>query len=1132
MFNTWMTLRCEELSLSQGDLAGLLGVDASEVESWFEGEEIEFEMRSRISERVGDPHHPPGLWSTSTLDADRDLDGLVVAGGIAGVGHLVEVEETSATVRYFDGPEAPLRNVIVPRSTVRVARLSPQTRVFVRDETFGRWIAGRARWYDSTNRSYSVDFPDRVSGVIAEREVQVRTPGIRPDPIEILAAKAHETAFFHAVRVPLAETLVEHRSRTRGLSGLVSSRIDLLPHQVGVVRRVSTDPVQRYLLADEVGLGKTIEACALARQHLIDRPDSRVLILVPRQLVSQWEGEWRDRFAIYPFDPRIEIASYDEATRQRLFAPSLVIVDEAHHVAGLAWDSSETGSATWHAVADLAHTAQGVLLLSATPAPANTDAYLAMLHLLDPLAYPLSDRSGFNKRVELQDELGRKMLALEEDAPPFLLEHAARELRSLLEDDPAIVERVDHLMSILDDDPEVIRTVVRQLRAWVSSTYRLHRRMLRSRREQAKATPHGRSDDRIREEWGFDNRTSEVLDAIEQWRLDASASESGQRYASLHRVLLEVACTDLEFLATVVGARLAGTVAPDDLEVDDAEALGLEFFPGERDSLNAMVIAARSPLMDGQLDQAGLLVEALTRPLSRGERAVVFVSYPSVAERLYAHLCASLGEDYVMRRLASLTPDVLDREATQFADTPGSVLVCDRSGEEGINFQHAHHAVLYDLPFSPNRLEQRIGRLDRIGRTSRLSIWVLPGPEGRGSEVTASEAWLAVLRQGFGIFRKSAAPLQFLVSRLTPQLVETLHREGADALLASQDEVAAEVAKEEHQAAAQDLVDAADYATEAADLMPELKLDDEFAEELSNAIHGWMSQALRFRPVRVGEGISYFPMEGTLLPTDAVLNRFLPLAVRPATFVREVALRSRRVELARAGHPLVDQVMSSLSWEDRGLAAAFLRRVHNLPDNFSWSGFRLDLTVEVDLYAALIVLEKRGINNVQSRASLRRRADSLYPPHFVTSVIDVQGEVLEARGTSSKARIIFGFVVAGFDKHKGDTNLHKNRLDLIDTYVPPHEWVRRVRQVNAASKLSVQNSGDVARRSAEGVERVRRERADRLPVLLARAARDGSYEAAQLEEELLAALEKGVAAPSLVLNAAAFVALEGGSDGA
>ena len=638
MFSSWLAHRCDTLGLDAEAVALMLGVRPGRVRSWLnESMGPTHDELARIAERIGDPHHPPGLLRALPLEQSDLLEPLVVVdGGAAGIGHLISTEGGQATVRYFDGPESPPRAVSVPLGDVRAARLSPQTRVFVRDDATGRWRPGRAKEYDREGGHYVVEFPDKAFAHVVERDLHVRSLEVPVDPLDLLAAKAHETGFFHERRMPLVHALVRHRAQTRGMAGLVSSRVELLPHQIGVVRRVATDPVLRYLLADEVGLGKTIEAGAIARQHLLDHPDGRVLVLAPPGLVGQWQGEWDHRFALYPYDPRIRIAAYAAAVEAG--APTLLIVDEAHHAAAWAWEDRPQDVAAWSAVAALAHAAEGVLLLSATPAASDTDAYLAMLHLLDPLAYPLASRDAFSERVRLQEEIGRKLLALDERAPAFLLEQPARDLGALLPDDEAVGQRVNALLSCLDGPPEAVADAVRRLRAWVSETYRLHRRMLRNRRQEAEATPHGRSEQRLREEWGLDARADAFLDALEQWRLDAVAADPSGGYSGVYRVLLETGGADLALVGAVAEARAQGAPPPADLTATDARTMNLPHFDGEGESLGAIADAVRHPAAEADLDRADLLAEALQRPLHAGERAVAFVSYPGVARRLAARL--------------------------------------------------------------------------------------------------------------------------------------------------------------------------------------------------------------------------------------------------------------------------------------------------------------------------------------------------------------------------------------------------------------------------------------------------------------------------------------------------------------
>src|SRR5690606_944793 len=103
-------------------------------------------------------------------------------------------------------------------------------------------------------------FPNGSTADISELDLYVRPWDAPEDPAEVLACGGAESQYLHDRRRAAIEPLRDLRSACQGLTALASAGVDLVPHQVAAVRRVLTDPVQRYLLADEVGLGKTIEA--------------------------------------------------------------------------------------------------------------------------------------------------------------------------------------------------------------------------------------------------------------------------------------------------------------------------------------------------------------------------------------------------------------------------------------------------------------------------------------------------------------------------------------------------------------------------------------------------------------------------------------------------------------------------------------------------------------------------------------------------------------------------------------------------------------------------------------------------------------------------------------------------------
>ncbi|HEX8091987.1 MAG TPA: DEAD/DEAH box helicase [Blastocatellia bacterium] len=274
------------------------------------------------------------------------------------------------------------------------------------------------------------------------------------------------------------------------MTGLLSSNIILYPHQVEVTRRVLGDPVQRYLLSDEVGLGKTIEAGIVLRQYLLDEPKKRAVVLAPKMLVEQWMYELEEKFNIFDFGKRVYIASTDELIKLRPLRETdrigMLIVDEAHHIAAGAYSSDPKLQKRFLSCQQLVHHADRLLLLSATPILNNEKDFLAMLHLLDPVTYNLNDLDAFRNRVNKRQDIGRTLLSFREGAAPFVLKTGINRLRSVFAEDKCLHALLDELQQILQSpEADVINqtSVVRSIRTHVSETYRLHRRMLRSRRE-------------------------------------------------------------------------------------------------------------------------------------------------------------------------------------------------------------------------------------------------------------------------------------------------------------------------------------------------------------------------------------------------------------------------------------------------------------------------------------------------------------------------------------------------------------------------------------------------------------------------------------------------------------------------
>ncbi|MCK9563267.1 MAG: RNA polymerase-associated protein RapA [Bacteroidales bacterium] len=477
----------------------------------------------------------------------------------------------------------------------------------------------------------------------------------------------------------------QQQSPVRGLQG---ARVQLLPHQFHIASEVASRHAPRVLLADEVGLGKTIEAGLIIHQQLISGRAARVLILVPDSLVHQWLVEMLRRFNLRftildeercrELEPAVEIDGeaaaaqasgenpFDSAqlvlcglgllrdsTLRREQAASagwdLLVVDEAHH---LQW-SEQGASEDYRCVETLAAAIPGLLLLTATPEQLGLESHFARLRLLDPARYRdfatfVAEEAGYRGVSELVERL----LSCSDAAALEADEELGAALADTLgfDDGAALLDRLGRGAG--DDFGEARDDVVDRL----LDRHGTGRVLFRNTRETVSGFP-GRS--------------------FNAYPLPAPAP----------------------YLAAARGATLDQRLRPETLLGDDW--------------------LSRDPRVAWLVDW----LAGLRDPQGRLEKALVICAGAATARQLGEHLDLRQGIPASVFH-EGMTLVERDRAAAYFADDEDSarVLVCSEIGSEGRNFQFVRHLVLFDLPLNPDLLEQRIGRLDRIGQRHTVQV--------------------------------------------------------------------------------------------------------------------------------------------------------------------------------------------------------------------------------------------------------------------------------------------------------------------------------------------------------------------------------------------------------------------------
>ena len=471
------------------------------------------------------------------------------------------------------------------------------------------------------------------------------------------------------------------RFRSSEVRGFLGGRLELIPHQFYILSEVSSRQIPRVLLADEVGLGKTIEACLILQRLLAVGKARRVLILVPESLTHQWFVELLRRFNLWfsiydearciaceQSDPgknpflaaqlalcSVTFLAGNSARRDEALAAGwdIVVVDEAHH---LAW-TPEASSAEYSLVEQLAQRSPGLLLLTATPTQLGLAGHFARLRLLDPHRY--ADYAAFVEEAERFGAVAGIAEKIIEQKPLGPKDHTT--LKKIFDRDPEQLAR--HLESVAQGKPGAREALLQNL----LDQHGTGRVVFRNTRAAMTGFPKRKF---CPAPLSAENNLTHLARVARELRAEELGEDEGIRYSF-----------------------------KDDPRIDWLIAFLQKHRP-EKVLLicksQKKVLAIEAALQERIALKVGLFHEGL--PL-------------------------------VQR----------DRNAAWFAEPEGAqLLICSEIGSEGRNFQFAHHLVLFDLPLNPGLLEQRIGRLDRIGQTQTIRIHV---PHVTGSAEECVVEW-------------------------------------------------------------------------------------------------------------------------------------------------------------------------------------------------------------------------------------------------------------------------------------------------------------------------------------------------------------------------------------------------------
>lgn len=640
-----------------------------------------------------------------------------------------------------------------------------------------------------------------------------------------------------------------------GLGTFLGGRVRLFPHQLFVAERAtsvlssggrrttraSQRPV-RWLLADEVGLGKTIEACLILNRLVHSGKVERCLVVAPDSLTVQWLGElWRKYHQVFALldGPRLADVARDfgagfnpfdvhrravialetlierpQLTEQAVSAGiDLLVVDEAQRIRR---PPGHPGEAGWRAVAPIAALGGHVLLLSATPLEDDAHGFFRLLQLLRPEEFP--------DDVSFEDRLANGV-----PLPPCTSSTRRSDIGGL---PPRVGIRI-------------------ALAADAAS----------KRRHDVEATLRG-----------------------------ATASNAVERRQKIERIRR----------AAAAGAALASVLTPQG---------GLGAPTPKTTEDRALLEQAQA--MDATDPRIQWLLANAPRWRAANEKTLIFVAHRETLEMLRTAL-SHRGQLASGVFHEELSPARRDTEVARFREVGGpSILVSTEAGGEGRNFEFCSRLVLFDLPWKPTVVEQRIGRLDRIGRQIPVEIVYFSPPNGIGADVVRLFEALGVFREPLAGLEPQLAHVEAALEEIALDPAASLTDQGLDALIG-----AARAARTRIREAAYQQLHRDPYRADMSDAI--LARVPAELDELTERVIVNACTRLGFRVEHV-RGRRTFAIE---FGNEAVIES-LPGVPGGSSFVgsfdREEAVADESIDFFASGHPLVEGVLAWCEDAARGV---------------------------------------------------------------------------------------------------------------------------------------------------------------------------------------------------------------------
>lgn len=612
---------------------------------------------------------------------------------------------------------------------------------------------------------------------VSEKDLMISYNDGHADPLSQMFNYEFGNPAFFTNRVKAVMAIHDIERNLYGLSALAGAKIYLKPYQVRTVMRcVQTMPC-RYMIADEVGLGKTIEAISVLMLYLKGHRDTKSAIVVPNSLVEQWKNELAFKFRLFEGanedGNEIVFVKHSDLPSIADSAFDFVIIDEVHKLL--------SNQALYDSALSISNRVENILMLSATPVQKRGREYQRLLALIQPKKYSQMSEDDFGKMLELQTKVTRKIhegYEAIEGVRTELISSKGEENDDVKDAFDDVIYSLKELAKILRD--ENFETLIKDVTfenfeaslkkagmalSYASDVYQLEKSVIRNRRGSSTQTV----NKRVVESYPYDlntdfnNSESNVYQALS----DLANGCDEQTFNSAILPLVRAFFSSAHAFAAELAKCKTLIAVPETMA-----KYSTKWLKEEEETLESI----EDYLSDDPEEYASRpvnIVDYIDQECS-DRKVLVFADNPETFKFYQNLFLRYFPKNECCFFSRAMSRDELDLNAYRFEHIDSyHIMLSDSTGGEGRNFQNAEVLVHIDIPWNANALEQRIGRLDRIGRRDDLPVISVTFQALDTIEDDLIKLW----SDGVKIFRQAQSGIEIINEEIDRDILEALRED-------------------------------------------------------------------------------------------------------------------------------------------------------------------------------------------------------------------------------------------------------------------------------------------------------------------------------------------------------------------